>query len=1019
MPALSESLKDVEKLVERFRLHLDSYKSKDYKEERLKVEFINPFFEALGWDVRNVAGYAEAYKEVIFEDSLKTASGTEAPDYCFRIGGVRKFFVETKKPSVDIKGGVGPAYQLRRYAWSAKLPLSILTDFEEFAIYDCRIKPSPNDRAGVARVFYCTFHDYLGKWDFIYGTFARESILRGSFDRYVQDAKKRGTQEVDDAFLVELERWRELLARDIAKNNPTLSVRELNFCVQRTIDRVIFLRMCEDREIEPYGQLRSLENGTNTYHRLCEMFYRAEQRYNSDLFNFKSDALTPTLVIGDRTLKEIFKRLYYPDCPYEFSVIGVEILGHIYERFLGKVVRLTPAHRVKVEEKPEVRKAGGVYYTPTYIVDYIVKNTVGRLCEGKSPDEIAKLRILDPACGSGSFLIGAYDYLLDYHRKWYAEHNPERLARRKNPPIYRKGRGRDSWELTTRKKKEILLNNIYGVDIDPQAVEVTKLSLSLKVLEGESGETLGSQLKLFHERALPELDANIKCGNSLIGSDFYDGVQLSLLDDEERYRINAFDWEREFPEIMTSGGFDVVIGNPPYIRIQMMKEWAPLEVEFYKKRYASASKGNYDIYVVFVERGLSLLNERGRLGFICPHKFFNAKYGESLRGLLSKGAHLSDVVHFGDQQVFKGATTYTCLLFLDKGGSDKLNFVKVDDLAEWRNTGQATEGEVSAANITAKEWNFVVGKGAELFEKLNEMPVKLEDVTSRIFQGVKTGADKIYIVEEIGRDANRVKIYSRETDAEYWLEADLLHPLVKGGDSRRYSLSRTSRLILFPYVHGSKATRVIPEETLRLQYPLTWKYFIDNKRYLEQREHGKLKGLSWYGYTRNQALDVIALPKIITPDIAVSPSFSIDRNGDVFFTGGVAGGYGILVLPRFSQEFILGLLNCRLTNWIMRQSATQMRGGYYSYESRFIRSLPIRTIDFSDKADKARHDRMVALVEQMLELHKKLRDVKTEYDRSALQRQITSTDKQIDALVYELYGLTDDEIRIVEESAGA
>ena len=375
--------------------------------------------------------------------------------------------------------------------------------------------------------------------------------------------------------------------------------------------------MCEDRGIEHYGQIQNLLNGMNTYRRLREIFYNADDKYNSGLFDFKTDLLTPELKVDDKPLKDIFKNFYYPESPYEFSALGADILGHVYEQFLGKVIRLTEGHRAKVEEKPEVRKAGGVYYTPTYIVDYIVKNTVGKICDGKTPRQISPLHILDPACGSGSFLLGAYQYLLDYHLNWYLTHHPKKgnVAQGFSPApkeIYQ-GRG-GQWYLTIQEKKRILLNNIYGVDIDPQAVEVTKLSLLLKVLEGENQDTLEKQMKLFKERALPDLGSNIKCGNSLIGPDFYSvraGLALPLFNKEEVYRINPFDWEKEFPEIMKQGGFDAVIGNPPYIRIQTMKEWAPVEVELYKKYYTSASKGNYDIYVVFVERGLGLLKHMG------------------------------------------------------------------------------------------------------------------------------------------------------------------------------------------------------------------------------------------------------------------------------------------------------------------------------------------------------------------------------------------------------------------------
>ena len=1009
-------------LIEKFDRNSHEYKSPDYNETLIRVEFVNPVFKALGWDVDNDAGYALAYRDVIHEDTLKVGGATKAPDYSFRVGGTRKFFVETKKPAVNLKTDPGPAFQLRRYAYSARLPLSVLTDFEEFVVYDCRRKPSIKDKPSVGRVRYYTFREYAEKWDEISSVFHRESVLRGSFDKYAQGIKgKRGTSEIDRDFLDDLDEWRLLLARNFALRNPRLTGPELNFAVQMTIDRIIFLRMCEARGVEPYGQLQALMNGTQTYPRLVEIYRQADERYNSGLFHFTQekgdasppDTLTPELRLDDKVPKGIVRNLYYPDCPYEFSILPVEVLGNAYEQFLGKVIRLTAGHRARVEEKPEVRKAGGVYYTPGYIVDYIVRQTVGKLVEGKTPRQIGKLRILDPACGSGSFLLGAYQCLLDHHRQWYADNDPARHARRRQPPVFRGAH--DEWMLTTGEKKRILLNNIHGVDIDRQAVEVTKLSLLLKVLEGENRETLARQLSLWHERALPDLSSNIKCGNSLVGPDYF-ASQL-IPDEDEMRRVNPFDWRAEFPEAMKAGGFDCVIGNPPYIRIQTMKEWAPAEVEIYKQRYAAASKGNYDIYVVFVERALQLLNEHGRMGYILPHKFFQARYGQALRGLLAEGRHLSEIVHFGDQQVFAGATTYTCLLFLDKAGSKQFRHAKAHDLCAWRSDGKALEGKIKASKVSDREWNFVVGPGAPLIERLSAMPVKLQDVTSRIFQGLKTSADKIYIVHEIERKASRIKIYSRQRETEYWLEPDLLHPLIKGGDSKRYSLVRTCRLILFPYApQGSDRALLIPESTFRTAYPLTWAYLTDNRKHLENRERGKMRGATWFGYTRNQALDVIPLPKIFTPDIAARSSFSLDETGDVFFTGGVAGGYGIIVLPEHSREYVLALLNSRLLEWVLRRSATQMRGGYFSYEARFIRNLPIRTINFDERADVARHDRMVALVERMLGLHEKLAAATLATDKQLYERQIAATDRQIDRLVYELYELTPEEIKIVEEA---
>lgn len=1004
-------------LVNRFDEHVDDYRNGKYNETQLRRDYLDPFLRALGWDVDNTQGHAEAYRDVIHEDGLKIGGKTKTPDYSCRIGGTRKFFVEAKKPSVDIKGDVASAFQLRRYAWSAKLPLSILTDFEEFAVYDCRVRPNQNDKAATARIHYWTYKDYPDKWDDIAAIFSKQAVLKGSFDKYAAAARgKKGTTEVDAAFLDEIEGWREMLAKDIAHNNGEISQHALNWSVQQIIDRIIFLRIAEDRGLEP-EQLRALQNGANIYARLKDLFHKADDRYNSGLFHFKKepdrleepDRLTPELVIEDKTLKNIFKHLYYPDSPYEFSVLGADILGSVYERFLGKVIRLTDGHHAKIEEKPEVKKAGGVYYTPTYIVQYIVQHTVGRLLDGKTLKEAEKLRILDPACGSGSFLIGAYQYLLDWHLDRYLSDGAAKHAKGKNPKLHQ-GRG-GAWRLTTTERKRILVNNLYGVDIDSQAVEVTKLSLLLKVLEGET------QLEMFHQRVLPDLGSNIKCGNSLIGTEFYHS-QLFPVDDSERSRINAFDWSEEFPDIFKpspsgkgqgEGGFDAVIGNPPYIRIQVMKEWAPQEVEYYKTQYLAASKGNYDIYVVFVEKGLSLLNKSGQLGFILPHKFFNAQYGKPLRVLISQGKHLAEVVHFGHEQVFDGASTYTCLMFLGKTQREHVDFVKVNDLGEWR-AGAADHSVLPAAAVTSGDWAFVAGDGAALLDRLNKITPKLEDVTDRIFQGIKTSADKIYIVEERERRKGRVLVYSPEKDAEFWLEPDLLHPLVKGGDSKAYSLTQTERLILFPYAPQSGgATKLISENIFESRYPLTWEYLKANKSYLEDRENGKMRGLSWYAYGRTQALEVMPLPKIFTPDIAPRAAFSLDPGGKAFFTGGAAGGYGILVRSEYSREYVLGLLNSRLLDWLIKQTATQFRGGWYSFEARFIRSLPIVVAE-----DRSQHDRVASLVQSMLALHKQFAAGSTPHEQESLKRQIDATARQIDKLVYELYGLTEEEINIVE-----
>ncbi len=500
--------KKISELVERFDEQFASYKKGDYNETLTRRDFIDPFFKALGWDVDNEEGYAQSYREVIHEDKVKVGGATKAPDYSFRLsGGKRLFFVEAKKPSVYIKDEILPAYQVRRYGWNAKLAISVITDFEEFAIYDCTRKPFPTDKASVARIKYLNYKDYLKEFDFIWDTFAKERVLKGSFDKFIEgNSNKKGTTTVDNDFLVSLDTWRTYLATSISLRNKELGEDEINFAVQQTIDRIIFLRIAEDRGIEIYGNLQVAIKHGDYYQNLFSIFKEADDKYNSGLFNLKKDQLSQKLKIDNKVIKTIINELYYPLSQYEFSFLSVEILGSAYEQFLGKVIRITPAHHAVIEDKPEVRKAGGVYYTPQYIVEYIVKNTVGKLIHGKTPKEISQLKIIDPACGSGSFLIGAYQYLLDFHKDYYSNNGKPSKGGNKNQPLTPEG------NLTTAEKKRILLNNIYGVDIDVNAVEVTKLSLLLKCMEGETSASISHQLSIFNERVLPKLENNIKDG---------------------------------------------------------------------------------------------------------------------------------------------------------------------------------------------------------------------------------------------------------------------------------------------------------------------------------------------------------------------------------------------------------------------------------------------------------------------------------------------------------------------------
>jgi hypothetical protein len=525
--------------------------------------------------------------------------------------------------------------------------------------------------------------------------------------------------------------------------------------------------------------------------------------------------------------------------------------------------------------------------------------------------------------------------------------------------------------------------------------------------------SIDQQVKLGLEGVLPNLEGNIKCGNSLIGPDFYDTPQqTTLFDEAEMRQINVFDWNDDvkgFGKIMKRGGFDCVIGNPPYVRIQTMNEWAPTEVEFYKKHYASASKGNYDIYVVFVERALKLLNARGRMGYILPHKFFQAKYGQPLRELIA------------DQQVFAVATTYTCLLFLEKGGSSSFRYVMAHDLDTWRASGEAVNGMIHTGKVTEKEWNFVVGSGAALFERLSEMPVRLGHVAAKIFQGLVTGADPVFIMENV----SETEFKSAATGKIYPIGAELMHSLCKGSvNLRRYHISEITKSILFPYKLVNGKAELLSVQELGTQFPNTWAYLKENRQKLEAREGGKWKHDKWYAFGRSQNLSEMEQEKILTPSIANRTSFTLDTTDHYYFVGsggGGGGGYGITLKDEYQSLtyfYILGLLNSKLIDWFLKQTSSPYRGGYYSYNRQYIENIPIRTIDFSSSEEKAQHDKLVSLVENMLDLQKKYHATRMERDKELYERQIKVVDKQIDKLVYDLYGLTKEEVKVVEMGSG-
>ena len=976
--------KKIQELVTRFSEQLTAYKKSDYNETQTRRDFIDPFFKALGWDIDNEQGFAESYREVIHEDRVKVGTATKAPDYSFRLsGGQRLFFVEAKKPSVLIKDDIQPAYQVRRYGWSAKLNVSVITDFEEFAIYDCTKKPNPTDKTSVARVKYITYNDYISEWDFLWNTFSKEAVLKGSFDKFIGgNANKKGTATVDKEFLNSLDQWRTLLAETISKENKQLDEDELNFVVQQTLDRIIFLRICEDRSIEPYGRLKECLNRGDYYDNLLLEFKQADDKYNSGLFNFKKDKLSHQLKINNKTLKTIISQLYYPECPYEFSVLSVEILGSAYEQFLGKTITINNRGKAVIELKPEVRKAGGVYYTPQYVVEYIVANTIGNLCDNKTPNQVAEIKIVDPACGSGSFLLGAYQYLLNWHKDYYLQ-NPN-----KKNPITPEG------NLTTPEKKKILLNNIYGVDIDANAVEVTKLSLLLKCMEGETQASIAHQMKMFNERVLPTLDENIKSGNSLIDTDYYDNE----LDFGEERKIKPFNWQEEFNKILPKG-FDAVIGNPPYIKERGSKEiFEPVLKSKLGKLY---HQGKMDFWYYFVHRGIDILKPNGYLAFITNSYWMRSDGASKLIDRIEKEFTINTIVDFDNYKVFEDVSGKHNISVFIKGQNKKLkcriltinkqnpsSVIAEYNLLEINNDNLFSNSKL---NIQSNDNIF---ENCETLDNHFDTSVGVQESTDKVTRTQKEKTkrtdinigDGVFVLTE--REIKNLG-FTKE-------EKKLLKPYVNTLHIKRYSLTFANEYLLYL----GKTER---ENIAKGKFPNIKKHLDNVKEFITSSN-------APYGIHRTREERFFEEPKLICKGMFLKPEFYFD---DEKYYCGFSFSVIIQKSKVYDLKLLLAIMNSKLGEYWFNLNGKK-RGVGVDIGVKVFRLFPLPKT--TNKDFRKLNEEILKAEMQLTELYKTISTSTLQSSIKQTERQITHFENKINELVYQLYDLSEEEKLLIENN---
>ena len=841
-----------------------------YNEEMTKKDFVLPLFDALGWntvDSREVSAEERVSKQRV--------------DYGFRINGIPKFFLEAKsfKEDLDNRKFVDQAIN---YSYLKGCTWAVLTNFERVVVFNAELKTEHPWQSQLKRI-HCS--EFVGRFDELW-LLSRESIEQSVIDREAEKwGKKTKKTSIDKQLLTDFTRFRELLSKSITKLNQSKNLTEadLDESIQRILDRLIFIRNCEDKELEAKTLISNLREweGRGRGHLvkgLREVFGYFDKAYNSKIF---ANHLCDNLEIDNDVLHEIVEGLYHtPDNSvfYDFSAIDADVLGTIYEQYLSHILKKTEK-RAKLTENHVHRKEQGIYYTPTYIVDYIVRSTLGELLKGKDVDA-ERIKILDPACGSGSFLIKAFDVLNEHYLQNDKNYSQTQL------------------DLTTgtafTRKVKILQDNIFGVDLDKQAVEIAQLNLLLKIAE--------------KGHRLPLLERNIRCGNSLVSD-------ANVAGDK------AFKWEEQFNEIMREGGFDVAVGNPPYVRQEELSEIKP-----YLEANYESYQGTADLFVYFFERELKILKEDGYFGMIVSNKWLRAGYGKNLRRLLT-GFWIEEFIDFGDLKVFADATIYPCIMIMRKirKPNPKIRICKMETL-RFGSLGEYIRNNsffIDQNELTENEWNIQKTEANELLKKIRSSGLPIEEyVGVRIYRGIVTGLNEAFEIDRKKRD---------ELMSEDSRNQELIEPFLTGAEVKRYSIRSKNKYVIF-------TRRGIDI----LQYPSVLRYLEQFKKELspkksKEQEIGRKPGkYEWYEI--QDSIDYykeFEKPKIIWGNLATRASFSLDeKNG--FYVNAPA-----CILPS-SSRYVLGILNSKLMSYFLKSICAERQGGFIEQKPVYVSQVPIK-----------------------------------------------------------------------------
>ncbi len=976
-----------------------------YSETDIREDFINPFFELLGWDVRNERNLSRQFREVVRETRVVVDEQTKRPDYEFRLSSERKFYVEAKKPNVDIINLSASAFQARRYGWSANLKISILTNFEYLIIYDATTKPSPEHPSSYSRLYRFHYTEYVDRLTEIKNLISHEAVYSGSFDTFFSTKTKNLPEEAIDLFFLQrLNLWRLRLAQDIVSENPNTDQQLINELVERFILRILFLRMCEDRGIQTYQQLQQIA-ATNNWDAFVTFLSEADRKFDSGLFNTQQDPFCVTgthqIRLNSTTVSEIIDSLYFPTAPYTFAVFEPEFLGQVYDYFLHERI-IVSNDIAQLRPKPE-NEGRDIVPTPQPLIQRIVHDTLTPLFAPLSFSEILGKKVIDPACGSGGFLVVAFTHLMEAATNLF-------ISIDNQSAVYQTGHG---WQLTFDKKCE-LLNCIYGVDRDYSAVEVARFSLLVKLLEDETLDSLPTRNAI-----LPSLDEHIIYGDSLVDERIY------AYNDAPHLIGSPLTWGEDIP-----AQFDCVIGNPPYLKTEDIKNSEPVEYNFYKRRghYKTAYK-QFDKYYLFLERIVrQILKPNGVCGMVVSRKFFHIESGKKVRATLSRDTHLMRIVDFGNAQLFQGRTTYSCLLYFSMLRPNDLEtapliYERINTPKDWLQQYQSTS---TAMRVPRR---FVSGGAAwilpstsdelSLLQAMSSNTILLGDIVD-VFNGIQTSRNRIYVITE-WEDNHTNTISFVHQDYKWQIEKSILRPFYEGSVAELHSFSAlpATAFVIFPYdvdvVDGRLTATIISPHTMQTDYPLAYAWLCHNQDTLMQRDISpkRYPPDEWYRFGRQQALSVFEnRTKIVVGINSLGDKYVYDETGTLLASGGTAGECAIATFQDIDNPspydlyFIHALLNHKAVEFFCRKRGSPFRGGWFARGTAVLKEIPIPDIDTS--TDNSRHQsykEIVASNQKLHDIHRKLGAIISATNRSQLERQKRAIKSKMDATISQLYGI--------------